>query len=67
MANSPSRQRAFERLIVALAPLPQGLTIAGLGYVIANAAPALQLQAPIFAALGTVAGIEVLWVVFAMR
>jgi len=54
-----------------LAPLPQGLATAGLGYVIANAAPAPGLQAPIFAALaavlGTVAVIDVLRMVLAMR
>lgn len=54
-----------------LAPLPQLLAIAGLGFVIANAAPAPELQAPIFTALaavlGTVAVIGGLWVALAMR
>jgi hypothetical protein len=49
-----------------LFPLPQVIAILGLGYVVANSAPAPELVAPIFTSLGTVlaliAVIGALWI-----
>jgi amino acid transporter len=54
-----------------LAPLPQLLAIAGMAWVIANAAPAPELERPIFTALaavlGLVAVIGTLWVKVVMK
>lgn len=54
-----------------LAPWPQLLAIAGMAWVIANAAPAPELERPIFTALATVLGlvavIGALWVKLVMR
>ena len=51
---------------VPLFPLPQVVAILGLGYVVANSAPAPELVAPIFTSLGTVlaliAVIGALWI-----
>lgn len=51
---------------VPLFPLPQVIAILGLGYVVANSAPAPELVAPIFTSLGTVlaliAVIGALWI-----
>jgi amino acid transporter len=56
---------------VPLTPLPQIAAVLGLSYVIAHAAPAPEMEGPIFAALGWVLGlvalIGALWVRFAMR
>jgi amino acid transporter len=53
------------------APWPQLAAIAGLAYVVAHAAPAPELEGPVFAALavvlGLVAGIGALWVALVMR
>jgi amino acid transporter len=54
-----------------LAPGPQVLAIAGMAWVIANAAPAPELERPIFTALaavlGLVAAIGAGWVTFVMK
>jgi len=54
-----------------LFPLPQLLAIFGLGYVVANSAPAPELEAPVFAALamvlGLVAAVDFVWVKFFMK
>jgi amino acid transporter len=53
------------------APWPQVLAIAGMAYVIAQSAPAPELQGPIFAALVSVLGVVLVvgaaWVVLVMR
>ncbi|TRZ55818.1 MAG: APC family permease, partial [Rhodocyclaceae bacterium] len=54
-----------------LFPLPQLLAIFGLGYVVANSAPAPELEAPVFTALamvlGLVAAVDFVWVKFFMK
>ncbi len=56
---------------VPFAPLPQALAVLGMGYVIANAAPAPELERPVFLALagvlGLVAVIGAAWVAIVMR
>lgn len=56
---------------VPFAPLPQALAVAGMAYVIAHAAPAPELERPVFLALagvlGLVAVIGAAWVVLVMR
>ncbi len=64
----PSAPRPWR---VPFAPLPQALAVAGMAYVIANAAPAPELERPVFLALagvlGLVAVIGAAWVVLVMR
>lgn len=66
--HAPQAPRAYR---VPLYPLPQLVAVLGLGYVIAHAAPAPEMEGPIFMALGwvlgTVALIGAVWVRFVMR
>jgi len=66
--RAPARPRPWRSPFF---PWPQVLAIVGMAYVIANAAPAPELQAPIFTALavvlGLVAAIGALWVLIVMR
>jgi amino acid transporter len=66
--HAPQAPRPYR---VPLYPLPQIVAVLGLGYVIAHAAPAPEMEGPIFMALGwvlgTVALIGALWVRFVMR
>lgn len=54
-----------------LFPLPQVAAIIGLGYVVANSAPAPELEAPILKSLGLVLGlialVAVVWIKFFMQ
>ena len=55
-----------------LAPLPQLLAIAGMAWVIVNAAPVPELERPVFTALGSVLGLVLVqsapcWVKLVMR
>lgn len=66
--RAPLRDRPWR---APLHPWPQVIAIAGMAYVIANAAPAPELEGPIFTALaavlGLVAAIGCAWVLAVMR
>ena len=66
--HAPGAPRPYR---VPLYPLPQIVAVLGLGYVIAHAAPAPEMEGPIFAALGWVLGlvalIGALWVRLVMK
>ena len=66
--HEPAAPRPYR---VPLYPLPQIAAVLGLGYVIAHAAPAPEMEGPIFAALGWVLGlvalIGALWVRLVMK
>lgn len=66
--RAPQAQRPWR---APLAPLPQLLAIAGMGWVVANAAPAPELEGPIFTALAAVLGLVAVvgaaWVALVMK
>lgn len=66
--HEPDAPRPYR---VPLYPMPQIVAVLGLGYVIAHAAPAPEMEGPIFAALGWVLGlvalIGALWVRWMMK